>query len=193
MFKQLFILLFKIIAEPAPTWKLLSEKVDKNNVNFYKSYLFLILGIIALLSFVGVLINHSFAVNVLQQVMKTVIKQVIIYGGSFYIMSYVLAEFVFPRFNLPADKLCAEQFTGYASALIYTVAMFETLLPGLFLLKILNLYTFYILWTGAIQFLKIKENLSVKFTIFAGLIILGTPFLLGKLINLLMPGMKTLI
>lgn len=190
MFKQLFVLLFKIITEPTPTWAQLSEKEDKDNENFYKSYLFPIVGIIALLSFLGVLMSHSFDVHVLQKVMKTVIKQVIIYGGSFYIMSYALSVFVFPRFHLPKDKLRAEQFTGYTSALIYAIAMIKALFPSLFLLDLFVFYTIYILWTGAVQFLKINEDLIIKFTIFAGTIILVTPFLLNLLINLLMPGMK---
>ncbi|MDR0543133.1 MAG: hypothetical protein LBH19_13100 [Dysgonamonadaceae bacterium] len=191
MFKQLFVLLFKMIAESTQAWKLLSEKQDKDNEHFYRSYLFPIVGIIALLSFIGVLIDHSFDVHVLQRVLKTVIKQVIIYGGSFYIMSHILSEYVFPRFNLPKDKLHAEQFTGYGSALIYAIAMVKALFPGLFLLEILVFYTIYILWAGAVQFLKINEDQIIKFTIFAGIIILITPFLLDMLIDLLMPGMKT--
>ncbi|MDR2804804.1 MAG: hypothetical protein LBB85_04060 [Dysgonamonadaceae bacterium] len=191
MFKQLFVLLFKIIAESTPTWKVLSDQPNKDNEHFYKSYLFPVLGIIALLAFAGVLIEHSFDVHVLQRVLKTVIKQVIVYGGSFYLVSHVFSESVFPRFGLPKDQLRAEQFTGYSSALIYVIAMVKVLFPSLFLLNILIFYTFYILWTGAIQFLKINEDQIIKFTTFAGIIILVTPFLLGMLINLLMPGMKT--
>ena len=191
MFKQLFVLLFKMIAEPASTWKQLSEKEEKDNDSFYRNYLFPIMGIIALFSFTGVLISHSFDVHVLQRVLKTVIKQVIIYGGSFFILSCALSEFVFPRFDLPKDRMQAERFTGYVSALIYTIAMIKALFPTFFLLEIFVFYTLYILWTGAIQFLKINENLIVKFTIFAGIMILITPFLLSALINLLMPGMKT--
>ena len=119
-----------------------------------------------------------------------VIKQTIIYGGSFYIISYALLEFVFPAFNLPKNKVQAEQFTGYASALIYATAMIKALFPTFFLLEIFVFYTFYILWVGGVHFLKINENLIIKFTIFAGIIVLITPFLLNALINLLMPGMK---
>ena len=190
MFKQLFVLLFKIIVEPAPTWKRLSEKEDKENENFYKSYLFPVAGIIVLLSFAGVLITYSFDVHVLQQAMKTVVKQMVVYGGSFYILSCTLSNFVFPRFNLPKDKLRAEKFTGYTSAFIYVVAMVKALFPVLFLLELLTLYTGYILWAGATHFLKINGNLILKFTIFAGIIILLTPFLLNLLMGLLMPGMK---
>ncbi|GHT87622.1 hypothetical protein FACS189474_0870 [Bacteroidia bacterium] len=188
MFKQLFTLLFKLIAESTPTWELLSEKQDSNNEHFYKSYFFPVVGIIALLSFVGILLAAK--TFDLQTALKTVIKQVLIYGGSFYVISYVLSDYVFPRYGLEKDKWLAERFTGYASSLIYVVAMIKALFPSLFLLEILVFYTIYILWTGAAQFLKIKEDLLIKFTIFAGIIILLTPFLLNVLINLLMPGMR---
>ncbi|MDR1526894.1 MAG: hypothetical protein LBS46_04385 [Dysgonamonadaceae bacterium] len=189
MFKQLFVLLFKMIAESTPTWKQLSGKQDNNNESFYRSYLFPVVGIIALLSFTGVLIGSSFDVRALQVVLKTVIKQVIIYGGSFFIISYALSEYVFPRFDLPKDKWRAEQFTGYGSVLIYVIAMVKALFPELFLLEIFVFYTFYILWTGAVHFLKIQDEHIIKFTIFAGIILLITPFLLKVLIDLLMPGM----
>ena len=193
MFKQLLVLLFKLIVKPAPAWKFLSEQKETDNENFYKSYLFPVVGIIALLSFLGLLISHSFDVHVLQTGMKTVVKQVVVYGGSFYILSYALSNFVFPRFNLPKDKIQAEQFTAYASAPVYLVAMIKALFPGLFLLEILGLYSFYILWAGTVHFLKINGNLIIKFTIFAGIFIVLTPFLLNMLMGLLMgvvPGMK---
>jgi hypothetical protein len=189
MFKQLFILLFRLITASAPTWKVLSEKQDKNNDDFYKSYFFPIVGIIALLSFAGILIAaKTFDV---QTALKTVIKQIIMYGGSFYLIAYILSEYLFPRFDLEKDRLLAERFTGYASSLIYAVAMLKALFPSFFFLDILVFYTVYILWTGAGQFLKIKEDHWIKFTIFASIIILITPFLINGLIELLMPGMKT--
>jgi hypothetical protein len=190
MLKRLFVLLFRIITESTPAWKQLSGKEDRDNEHFYKSYLFPIMGMIALLSLVGVLIHSSFDVHVLQTGLKTVIRQVITYGGSFFLTAYVLAEYVFPRFDLPKDKQLAERFTGYCSALLYATALVKAVFPDLFLLEIIVFYTIYILWTGAVYFLKVVDEHRVKFTIFAGTVLLITPFLLRKLIDLLMPGMK---
>ncbi|MDR0865833.1 MAG: hypothetical protein LBO74_13015 [Candidatus Symbiothrix sp.] len=188
MLKQLFILLFRLIAESIPTWKILSEKQEKDNEDFYKSYLFPIIGIIALLSFVGALISvEPFG---LQVALKVVIKQVMIYGGSFYLTSFVLSEYLFPRFDLEKNKGVSERFTGYSSSLIYAVAMIQSLFPDLFFLQILAFYTFYIIWTGAAQFLNIKEDFLIKFTTFAGVLIMVVPFLINYLIDLWMPGMK---
>ncbi|MDR0427696.1 MAG: YIP1 family protein [Dysgonamonadaceae bacterium] len=189
MYKQLFILLYKIITVPASTWKFLSEKQDnKDNETFYKGYLFPVIGIIALLSFMGVIISlQRFDV---QQALKITLKEIMIYGGSFYLVSFVLSEYVYPRFGLKKNKRSAELFTGYASSPIYVIAMLKTIFPALFFLEILSLYTIYVVWTGAAYFLNIKEEQWIKFATFAGLLIVMTPFLLNFLINLLMPGMK---
>jgi hypothetical protein len=188
MFKQLFILLFHLITKPVPTWEKLSEKQEKNNDDFYRSYLFPIIGIIALLSFAGGIISAE-TFNV-QKALKTVISQVMVFGGSFYLSSFLLSKYIFPRFDLEKDKLFAERFTGYSSALVYVVAMFLSLFPGFFFLYVFLLYTIYIVWTGSSEFLKIEESLSLKFTIYTSLLILLMPFLTGSLITLLMPGMK---
>jgi hypothetical protein len=139
---------------------------------------------------VGVLIGHSFDVHLLQRVLKIVIKQILIYGGSFYIASYLLREVLFPRFDLPKDRTMAEQFTGYGSALIYVVAMIQALIPSLFLLRILIFFTFYILWTGGEHFLKIGEERLVRFTLFGGLVVLFAPALIEWVVGGLMPGMR---
>jgi hypothetical protein len=188
MFKQLFLLLFGLITKPVPVWKMLSEKQEKNNEDFCRSYLFPIIGIIALLSFVGGIISsETFDV---QKALKMTISQVMIYGGSFYLISFILSNYLFPRFNLENNKFLAEKFTGYSSSLIYVLVMILSLFPGLFFLNILLLYTVYIIWTGAIEFLKVKEDLLIRFMIFASILILLTPPLIGFLITLLMPGMK---
>ncbi|MDR0682909.1 MAG: hypothetical protein LBG15_13835 [Dysgonamonadaceae bacterium] len=188
MFKQLFILLFQLITKPVPVWERLSEQQKKNNDDFYKSYLFPIIGTIALLSFVGIIISTE-TFNV-QLALKRVILQVMIYGGSFYSVSFVLSSYIFPRFDLPVNKLLAERFTGYSSSLTYIVVMILSLFPSFFFLNLFLLYTVYIIWAGAIEFLKIREAFLMKFTMFTSILILLTPFLIDFLIKLLMPGMK---
>ena len=190
MLRQILTLLYKLTAEPAPTWKSLSEKKqEKDNEEFYKDYLLLIFGIIAFLSFIGILFATS-SFNV-QLALKTVIKQLIVYGGSFYALSIIFSKYLFPRFGLEENKIIAERFIGYSSALIYLVAMVHALFPGFILLEILTLYTIYIIWVGATQFLKMEENRLVKFTIFASILFFVIPLLLNWIAHLMMPGLKT--
>jgi hypothetical protein len=182
MFKQLFILLFQLITKPVPTWKRLSEEEEKNNDDFYKSYLFPIIGTIALLSFAGAIISIE-TFNV-QLALKRVILQVLIYGGSFYLVSFVLSSYLFPRFDLANNKLLAERFAGYSSSLIYVAVMILSLFPSFFFLNLFLLYTVYIIWVGAIEFLKIREAFLMKFTMCTSILILLTPFLINFLIRL---------
>lgn len=168
---------------------LAEEKTGKSSENFHKSYLFPIIGLIALLSFAGTLLLSSKSLD-LQLALKIVIKQALVYFGSFYLISFILSEYVFPRFGLAKDLGLSEQFAGYSSSLIYVVAMAQSLFPGFFwFLGIVVFYTIYIIWVGAAQFLKIEENQWTKFTIFASIIIMMVPHIVRLLVEL-MPGMK---
>lgn len=188
MYKSLFILLYNLIVTPVAAWNSLYVKQDKNNEDFYKGYLFPIIGIIALFSFIGVLFSvKTFDV---QLALKIVLKGVLIYGGGFYLTSFLLSEYIYPRFNLKKDKISAEYFIGYSSSVIYVVAILKALFPSFFILDILSFYTIYIIAMGAIHFLKLNEDDWIKFTIFASILIMLTPFLLNSLINFLMPGMR---
>ncbi|MDR0546817.1 MAG: hypothetical protein LBG77_04435 [Dysgonamonadaceae bacterium] len=186
MFKRLFILLYRFISEPAATWRNVSEESDHQNENFYKNYLFPIFGIIALLAFIGGL----WAVKAPDwtPLLKNVMKQILVYGGGFFISSYAISEFLFPQVGIAKNRLLSERFTGYASSLLFVVAMFKMLFPSLFFLEWILLYTFYMLWQGGIAFLKIEEEQMVKLTIAAGLIIILPPMLFRWIIELLMPN-----
>ncbi|MDR2058099.1 MAG: YIP1 family protein [Dysgonamonadaceae bacterium] len=186
--KQLLILLFRLITEPNKTWHHLAEKGDKNNENFYKSYLYPVIGIIALTAFIGTLISvEKFDV---QKALKIVIKQIGVYFGSFYLSSVILSEFVIRRFTGIKDTLLCERFVGYSSALIYTVAIVKSLFPSLFFLPLVVIYSVYMIWAGAADYLKIKEEDLYKTTIGSSLVLLFLPWLIEVLIELWMPGMK---
>ncbi|GHT10422.1 hypothetical protein FACS189432_06810 [Bacteroidia bacterium] len=188
MYKQLFILLFNLIASPVKTWEGLAEEQDTNNENFHKSYLYPIIGIIALLSFLGVL---AYLKNFdLQIALKTVIKVTIVYFAGFYLEAYCLFRILPKYFGQEVKMYICERFTGYSSAVVYTVAMVAALFPALFFIQIFIFYAVYLIWLGATHYLQIKEEYLTKFTIFASILILFSPLLIQWLISLLMPGLK---
>lgn len=189
MYKKLFILLFGLTASPEKTWKQLSEKQEKETQeDFYKSYLYPIFGIIALLAFIGVLGNlKQFEVAI---ALKTVIRETLTYFLAFYASSFILTKLLTSYFHFSVTQHRSERFTGYASAPIYLVAMVSALFPSLFFLQILMLYTVYIIWQGAVYYLKLNETNWVKFTIFASISIVLMPGILSFILSLLMPGLK---
>jgi hypothetical protein len=188
MLKQLFILLFTLITDPNKAWNQLAEKQENRNEDFYKSYLYPVLGWITLLSFAGTLFSiEKFDVQI---ALKIVIKQIAVYFGGFYLASIVLSEGILPRFKEAKDIHLCERFVGYSSALIYAVAMLKSLFPSLFFLSLIVLYSVYMIWVGAVNYLKISEEDLVKFTVLSATIILLSPVVLNFLIEWLIPGMK---
>jgi hypothetical protein len=190
MFKQLFILLFNLICYPQKAWASLSEELEEdvsdNNEKFYKNYLYPIIGIIALLSFVSVFLKEFS----LQVALKTVLKQLFIYFGGFYLASYLFALFVYSRFKEEPNKLLCEKYVGFSSALVYGIAMLLSVFPALFFLQLIVFYTIYMVWEGATNYLKIDEDEMVRFTVYSSIVILFSPVLIEVLIKFLLPGMK---
>ncbi|MDR1631612.1 MAG: hypothetical protein LBR97_01800 [Dysgonamonadaceae bacterium] len=187
MLKQLYLLLSGLIINPEKTWKTLAGKQELNNEDFYKSYLYPVIGIIALMSFCGIWIGtKDFQ---LQIALKIVIKETIAYFGGFYLAAYGLFRLSEKYFGLTADLQLFGRFSGYSSAAIYVVACINALFQSLFFLQIFILYTVYIVWHGSNIYIRVKENYLTKFTIFASAIIILSPVVIRMIMTLIMPGL----
>jgi len=188
MYKQLAILLFNLIFHPEKAWKTRIEEQDTDTGDFQMSYLYPILGIIALFSFVGILL--SLQKWEIQIAIKQVIKETVPYFIGYFLAVFALSRLSmkFAEEELP-DSIC-ERFTGYASAAVYAIAMLSALLPTFPFIQLFTVYTFYIVWQGAIHYLRIKEQHLAKFTIFASILIILAPLIVRLLLKLTMPGLK---
>lgn len=185
MLKQLYLLLSGLIAAPAKTWETLAGKQEPNNEHFLKSYLYPVIGIIALLSFGGVWIGtKDFQI---QAALKIVIKETITYFAGFYLAVYGLFRLSGKYFELTTDLQHFERFTGYSSAAIYVVAGINVLFQSLFYIQIFILYTVYIVWHGSHFYMAVRENNLTKFTIFASAIIILSPVVVRMIMTLIMP------
>ncbi|MDR2620965.1 MAG: hypothetical protein LBC48_00085 [Dysgonamonadaceae bacterium] len=187
MLKQLYSLLFGLIVSPAKTWETLAGKQERDNENFYRSYLYPAIGIIALLSFLGVWMEaKDFQIQI---ALKVVIKETIAYFGGFYLAAYGLFHISRKYFGLTAGLQTFERFAGYSSAAIYAVASVNALFQFLFYIQIFILYTAYIVWHGSHFYITVKENYLTKFTIFASVIFILSPVVVRIIITLIMPGL----
>jgi len=185
MSKQLIILLFNFIIRPQKTWKECSEKQDNDNSGFFQSYLYPVFGIIALFAFAGILLKLK-AWNV-QIAIIQVIQKTIPYFVAYFLVVFALSRLSLKFFGEKLTNSVCERFTGYASAAVYVTAMLYALLPFFPFVQILTVYTFYIVWQGAIHYLQIKRENLTKFTIFAGILIIFTPLVVQYLLILAMP------
>jgi hypothetical protein len=187
MVKHLYLLLSGLITAPAKTWEKLAGKQEPDNEHFFKSYLYPVIGIIALLFFFGVWIGQKdFQI---QAALKIVIKETVTYFGGFYIATYGLFHLSGKYFGLSVDLQYIERFIGYSSAAIYVVACVNALFQSLFYVQILILYTVYIVWHGSHIYMAIKEDYLTKFTIFASAIIILSLVIIRMIMTLIMPGL----
>ena len=81
------------------------------------------------------------------------------------------------------------RFVGYSSSLMFALNIVLQLLPEFFFLQVFVLYTFYIVWEGAISYMKVEEAERMKFTFISTVIILFTPVVIEKLMGMFMPGL----
>ena len=182
MYKQLVILLFSFIIRPEKTWKERNKEQDSDNVEFFKSYLYPVFGIIALFSFAGIVIYLK-RWDIQLAIMQVIINTVPYFAG-FYIAANALPRLSRKIFEQKPLTVICERFTGYASAAIYAFFPFSTYI------QLLTVYTFYIVRQGAAHYLQIKKEYLTKFTIFAGIIIILAPLIVRWILVLTIPGIE---
>ncbi len=188
MLKGIFDLLIKLIAQPAKAWNSLSDKQETDNESFFKSYLYPLFGIVALLSFVGIFLTYK-EFN-LQLALKTCIRLLVTVFVGFYLASFFLSETMTRMFNRSGELKLCQRFVGYSSSIIYILSMILALFPEFFFLYVFLFYTIYIIWEGAIPYMNIDENQQLKFTVMASLIVLACPYLIDMVMYMLMPGLR---
>jgi hypothetical protein len=188
MYKQLYHLVYRLIAFPSEAWKSLSEMQDEKNEEFFKGYFYPILGIIALCAFVGeAWINvDKFA---LQSTLKVVIRDTIAYFGGLFLSAYIIRTVALRYFRFDADFNLCVRFSGYSSAVIYSVAALNCLSDSLIFIQIFIIYTFYIVWCGIDLYIPVKEDDRVKFTIFSGIVVIISPFFIKGIMIIMMPNL----
>ena len=180
MFKEIVVKIIQIITNPDEAWRKLEK--HENHESFINRYLHPVFGIISLTTFVGGL--WIVADGGLEIALKnTIISLVTVYGG-YFIASYILNELM-PKFGISKDEAKVQQFVGFASALVYAIFIVSPLLPDLPILWIFAIYTVYIVYMGFEVYITVEEEQRVNFTGVATTVILLTPFIIEKILAIL--------
>jgi len=84
--------------------------------------------------------------------------------------------------------LDCETIVSYSFSAIFLLKIVTTVMPSLFFLQILNIYTAYLVWEGCRAVLKMNEeergNIVLVFTIF----IIFSPVIINQIIHLMLPN-----
>ena len=188
MYKNLFNTAISLIFKPSDTWKKLNEKQTDNQESFLSDYVYPFIGLITLTAFIGVLFTRK--QFDLQIALKETILILLTVFGGFFLASCLLNEMWHTLFHRERDMKLCQRFVGYSSSLMYCLYIVLSLFPEFFFLRFFLLYTFYMVWEGAIPFMEVKESEQLKFVGFATLIIVLAPLALEFILGLIMPGLR---
>ena len=188
MLKKIFKTAISLIFKPSEAWKELSKKQYDDHESFLSGYVYPFIGLITLATFAGILFTRKGFD--LQMALKESIVIVLSMFGGFFLASFFVNEIWKKVFHREHNMKLCQCFVGYSSSLIYMLNIVSNLLPEFFFLRILVLYTIYIVWEGAIPYMDIKESEQLKFAGITTMIILLTPLAIEFIAGLLMPGLN---
>lgn len=187
MYKEIFKWVIAIISQPGKAWEMLTKK-EEDSDEFLSRFVYPLIGLVTAAAFIGVLFTRKeFDVEL---ALKSSIKNLVSSFGGFYLASYLLNEIWQGLFRREKDMKLCQRFVGYSSSLMFALNIVLMLLPEFFFLRIFILYTFYIVWEGAGPYMKVEENIRLKFVGIATAVILITPALIEFVLFLLMPGLR---
>ncbi|MCD7977442.1 MAG: YIP1 family protein [Tannerellaceae bacterium] len=187
MYKDIFRWMIAIISQPQRAWKSLARKEEKGD-EFLSRFIYPLIGLLTLVAFLGVLFTRKeFDVEL---ALKSSIKTLVSAFGGFYLASYLLNEVWYSLFKREKNMKLCQQFVGYSSSLMFAISMVLMLIPEFFFLRIFVLYTFYIVWEGAVPYMQIEEKNKVKFSAIATALIVLLPEIIGITLFMLMPGLR---
>jgi len=179
MWRELFVTVVQLLVASPMAWKDLKRE-KSNRTGFLNRFLYPLFGVIALAAFIGGL---WFTRNGdLENALKSSIISVVTVFGAYLIISYILNE-ISERFELKQDLFLFQQFTGYASVVMYLLYCLIPFMPDFFILWLLALYTIHLVHMGSVYFLKVPAHKRGVFIITASALVILIPVVIHALFS----------
>lgn len=183
-YRALFIRIKNLIVSPSSEWTVIAEE-ELTGVNVVHKYALPLIAFCSLAAFLGTAIYlEGFNVE------ESLKKALLIFCSLFFsvYVSMGALYYAMPRFGLNQNRDLVFKFVAYSSTVIFAVKFVTELIPELFFLKILVLYTAYIVWEGVTPIFNIDEKFKPGFVTLASLILIAGNYLVLKFLHLLLPG-----
>ena len=80
-------------------------------------------------------------------------------------------------------------FVGVLMSLVFSVNVLQALFPNLFFVSFLYIYVFYLVWVMSEGVVDISEDMRNKYMGLVSILVFVVPFVMGKLLNMLVPNL----
>ncbi len=112
---------------------------------------------------------------------------IISYLGAFYTANYLSFRFLNKKFNGKYSKNDNEKIIAYSFTIIFIIKIITSAIPSLFFLKILNIYTIYLVWDACRAILKLDDEERGNYVLITTGLILLSPFIFNKILGAMLP------
>ena len=175
-----------LVFQPTKAWHVLSRKEEDHEI-FLARFIYPLIGLVTIAAFAGVLFTmKEFD---LEHALKEAIRALVSSFGGFYLGAYLMNEIWQGFFKQKKDLKRWMRFIGYSSSLMFALNIILKLLPEFFFLQVFVLYTFYIVWEGAVPYMQVEETSRMKFVTCTTIMIVFLPFVVETLLTMFMPGL----
>ncbi|TAJ15530.1 hypothetical protein DMA11_01150 [Marinilabiliaceae bacterium JC017] len=177
MYRNLLVRSKNLIISPSVEWtNILNEKTTSNEI--LSLFNLPLIGICTATTFLGYLFNHQ------EILIDLALKQAAFAFSAFFFglyASFFILLKIMPRFYDSTSKELAFKLIAYPSVMIYLIHLMNTLFPETYFLRILSLYSGYIIWEGLSILTFKKRELQIFLTAIITFSILMMPWIISQL------------
>ena len=172
-----------LIINPAEEWRAIKEEPD-DKAAVIREYALPFIVLLALSNFLGILIFKNYVTIVFM-----VVSTLVVFIGAFlsiHISASIINQMA-PSFGSIKDITKAYKLVIYSYTAVFITHSIANLIPPLFFIVILGLYSVYILWVGLGILMETPEDKKMVYMLSSALVL----FVVYTLLNFLLGAIST--
>jgi ABC-type multidrug transport system permease subunit len=175
----------KLIFATSATWDIIASlKVTKLDLRkrFLIPWVAFIVGIVFIFSILYAP-NKSIEVGIINTIIT-----ILSFIGGYFLSNAICFWYLRKQYHEKYSALACEKIVCFSFTAIFILKVITTVLPSLFFLQILSIYTAYLIWEGCRAILKLNEEERGNIVLVFTLTIVFLPVLIGQIIHLMLPN-----
>lgn len=167
-----------MISSPAKAWEDISIHWDDQKV--IADFVYPMIGFCGIAWFAGSICRRGWSTPMaFQNSMIDCCGVAVALFGGYFLAAYLINRYLLSWFKMPSNALKVYAFTGYAMTAVFIVNIICGIWPSLQTAGIIiQLYTFFIVYTGAVSMMKVEPSQRLLFSIVMTVVIVLCPTLI---------------
>ncbi len=176
---------WELLTSTPVTWdKIVSVKISKNEVRNRFVFPWIIVCVIVTFVFKSLYsTNKSIETGFINSIICAVSLL-----GAYFLSKAVCFWYLRKHYQEKYSVVISEIIVGYSFTITFILEIITTILPDLFYLQILNIYTAYLIWEACRAILKLSEEERGNIVLVFTSVIILSPVIISKIVHLMLPN-----